>query len=282
MAITPQTKRALSARTKRLKASKRRAPRPTLPTAAELAYVRELRALARRLARELTDAIRGALRVREDAIDDPDWDGLRVRFEAQAEAQARGIVDRHGQAINAHVRRDQERILRVPLARETPRVRERLRAWRQENVDLITSIPARHLDDMRRLVGEAQSTGMRVETLAARIQEREDVSASRAELIARDQTLKANAQLTEIRHADAGITEYEWSTSRDERVRGNPDGLYPKSQSDHFVLEGTRHRWDNPPDTGAGERNHPGEDYQCRCVAIPVIPDADFGATILE
>lgn len=235
--------------------------------------MRELRALARTLAREVADAVRGAFTLREDGPFDPDWDGLRIRFAQQAEAMSRGIVDRHGQAVNAHVRRDQERILRISLARETPAVRRRLREFREENVALIRSIPERHLDDMRRLVARSQREGWTTDRLAAIIQEREDVSESRAELIARDQTLKANASLTQIRHEDAGITEYEWSTSRDERVRGNPQGLYPNSASDHYVLEGTRHRWDNPPDNGDGEHVHPGEDFQCRCVAVPILPD---------
>jgi SPP1 gp7 family putative phage head morphogenesis protein len=66
-----------------------------------------------------------------------------------------------------------------------------------------------------------------------------------------------------VRQTQAGISEYEWSTSGDERVR-----------SSHDELDGTRQSWDDPPVTNDdGDTNHPGEDYQCRCVAIPVLPD---------
>jgi SPP1 gp7 family putative phage head morphogenesis protein len=76
-------------------------------------------------------------------------------------------------------------------------------------------------------------------------------------LIARDQTLKLNSAITKDRHIAAGISEYTWSTSLDDRVR-----------PEHEALEGTKHSWDAPPEPG-----HPGEDFQCRCVAIPVIDE---------
>ncbi len=76
--------------------------------------------------------------------------------------------------------------------------------------------------------------------------------------ITRDQTSKAIGQLTQARHRQLDIEEYDWLTSQDERVRPS-----------HAALNGTRQRWDRPPSVG-----HPGADIQCRCVAIPVIPEA--------
>lgn len=60
---------------------------------------------------------------------------------------------------------------------------------------------------------------------------------------------------------DAGVQEYIWSDSGDSRVR-----------SGHHRLNGKKFRWDDPPvvDERTGRRCHPGEDFQCRCVAIPV------------
>ena len=79
---------------------------------------------------------------------------------------------------------------------------------------------------------------------------------SRAALIARDQTSKLTSDLNELRQTQAGVEEYDWSTSRDERVRKS-----------HREKEGRRFRWDNPPaDTG-----NPGDDVLCRCVGIGVI-----------
>lgn len=129
-----------------------------------------------------------------------------------------------------------------------------------ENVNLIESIPARLLGDVEKLMGVAAETGMRVETLEKRIEERFGVTQRRARLIARDQTLKLNGDLAEARQLDVGISKYTWSTSRDERVR-----------DDHRELEGTMHEWTEPPvvDQRTGRRAHPGRDYNCRCVALP-------------
>jgi SPP1 gp7 family putative phage head morphogenesis protein len=108
--------------------------------------------------------------------------------------------------------------------------------------------------------------GARVEEIAQRIAETTDATASRARLIARDQTLKLNAEITEARHRAAGVTEYVWRSSRDERTRER-----------HKELDGTRHRYSDPPviDERTGRRGNPGDDYQCRCTADPVITGFD-------
>lgn len=107
------------------------------------------------------------------------------------------------------------------------------------------------------IIGDPANVGLRVEDVADLIQERTGVSESRAERIARDQTLKTNGSLTANRQQTAGVTSYVWSTSLDDRVR-----------PDHAALEGKTIAWDDPPDVG-----HPGEDIECRCVAIPVIDE---------
>lgn len=62
-----------------------------------------------------------------------------------------------------------------------------------------------------------------------------------------------------------GIKKYRWRHSRDERVRGNPGGKYPKARPSHWAREGKIYSWNDPPPGG-----HPGMDYQCRCTAEPV------------
>jgi SPP1 gp7 family putative phage head morphogenesis protein len=56
-----------------------------------------------------------------------------------------------------------------------------------------------------------------------------------------------------------GRVFYTWRTRRDGRVR-----------SSHRALEGTQQRWDDPPVISLdGRRGHPGEDFNCRCIALP-------------
>lgn len=135
-------------------------------------------------------------------------------------------------------------------------------AWAAENAALITSIPGQYLDQVADIARQAVSEGTLTRDIARQIEGRYGVTQSRAKLIARDQIGKLNGQLTQQRQTSLGIEEYIWSTSKDERVRDM-----------HRDLEGSTQRWDTPPITNEkGDRNHPGGDYQCRCVARPVIP----------
>jgi SPP1 gp7 family putative phage head morphogenesis protein len=122
------------------------------------------------------------------------------------------------------------------------------------NVDLITDIPAQYFDKLKTAVFENFSQGLRYEALADNILHIADVTDSRAKLIARDQTSKMNGAFNEVRQTGLGIEKYEWKTAGDERVR-----------DEHADNDGEIFSWDDPPSTG-----HPGEDINCRCVAIPV------------
>ena len=196
---------------------------------------------------------------------------LRLRFlRLTRSKRTRAMVEAMGRDIDRHVLEDVSRVLRIPIVQQSVETGALLGRFIRENVDLITSIATTQLDQVERIVREAATSGMRVETLRSRILERFDVSRSRAELIARDQVLKANSNLTQSRHKAAGVSSYVWSTSRDERVRDM-----------HQDLEGQMFTYADPPVTNPqGDANHPGEDYQCRCVAIPVITDLVGPATL--
>lgn len=134
-----------------------------------------------------------------------------------------------------------------------------IQAARDANILLVQKAQTAYAESIRAIFDEPANFGLRVEELQQMLVERGEVSESRAELIARDQTLKLNGAITESRQKSAGVTQYVWSTSQDERVRPS-----------HKVLEGTLQDWNVPPPPG-----HPGKDFQCRCVAIPYIPELD-------
>jgi len=188
-------------------------------------------------------------------------------------------------STDRHVAREMNRILRVDLRARVPGLAGLADSFMAHNVSLIeTGIMAPYaspqlrpglLGDVSHVVEQAFASGQRVEFLAMDLKERFGVSDSRAELIARDQILKLNGQINEARQTAAGVEEYEWSTSQDERVR-----------DDHRDLDTTVHRWDTPPvtDQRTGATNHPGGDYQCRCVAKPRPPVGgahDYGLAAL-
>lgn len=145
-------------------------------------------------------------------------------------------------------------------------------AWAKTNVGLITSIDSRYFDDVQRVVQETLERGLPTEKLREHLQERYAVSESRARLIARDQLSKLNGEIARERHKQIGVTQYLWTTSGDERVRDR-----------HKELDGTLQRYDDPPIINdQGDRGHPGDDYQCRCVGTPVLEGDDVSAMLAE
>ena len=135
-----------------------------------------------------------------------------------------------------------------------------LDAWVKENTDLIVNLVPEMYQRAEATVKEATKMGLSQRDLTKRIREDLRVPKARANLIARDQTLKVNSQLSEAAHKEAGISKFMWVTSADERVR-----------EDHQMLNGEIFDYDNPPAIGL-----PGTDFQCRCIAYPVIEGVNF------
>lgn len=158
---------------------------------------------------------------------------------------------------------DLDRVVGVPADSLLHNSHKLEQNWVRANTDLI-KLPERARREVEQIISDPQRAGARVEVIRKAIEERLGVVRSRAELIARDQTLKLYGQIQQQRQTAAGIEEYVWSTSADERVR-----------PDHLELDGTTQRWDSPPivDKRTGRRGHPGSDFQCRCASLPILPD---------
>lgn len=139
--------------------------------------------------------------------------------------------------------------------------RQLMTMWVEENVDLIKTIPHNALGEMRNIVLEGYRNGVPTTRLVKEIQKVYSINKRHARLIARDQIAKLNGQIAKMQQEDAGVTEYVWSTSNDQRVRES-----------HRALNNKRFKWSEPPivDEKTGRRCHPGQDYQCRCCALPV------------
>lgn len=115
---------------------------------------------------------------------------------------------------------------------------------------------------LRQKVARNVEKGFRSENLVFDIISERGVSLRKAQFLARQETSLMVSKYREIRYEDIGVRRYMWSTSRDSRVR-----------HDHRELQGEIFRFDQPPvtDQATMARNNPGEDYNCRCVAIPVL-----------
>lgn len=181
-----------------------------------------------------------------------------------------GDVDRHE---TDGLSRQWKTVLGVdPLfARET--MRPTIEQFAARNLRLIKSVPDELLSQIEAELVQAMRSGARATTFEAIVSDRLRVSEKRARLIARDQIASLNGEATRVRQRELGVTRYIWSTAQDERVVGNPSGLYPRASSpsthgDHWEREGQIFSWDAPPPDG-----HPGQPINCRCVARAVIED---------
>jgi SPP1 gp7 family putative phage head morphogenesis protein len=120
-------------------------------------------------------------------------------------------------------------------------------------------------DQIERLREKTQANaalGYRADRLAKIVKSEFGVSKSKAKMIARQETSLFVSRYRQERYTTAGIRQYIWSTSHDERVR-----------KDHRDLDHKIFSWDEPPvvDTATGRKANPGEDFGCRCLAMPMI-----------
>lgn len=136
-----------------------------------------------------------------------------------------------------------------------------LRALQQSQVELIRSIPLEAAERVHKLAEGALLSSGRAKELAADILRTQDVTESRAMLIARTEVARASSNLVQVRAQHAGSDGYIWRTSEDSDVRES-----------HDKMEGKYVRWAHPP-TLDNLTGHAGALPNCRCFAEPVFPD---------
>ncbi len=231
---------------------------------AEARYVTDLRRILRGVHEGTLDALGPVLDRWQGPARHDDRPGEPAGLITRVIAGLRVFVARHvGEAFDRMSSEvDKKNRQGAKLLGITPRgmgATDLLKRIREKNIALVEDAARDYAEDVRDILGDEKNFGLRVEDLRQKLVDRGNVSESRAELIARDQTLKTNAALTRDRHEKAGVTHFEWSTSHDERVRES-----------HAELDGQVFAWDELPDVD-GEEAYPGSPIQCRCVPVPVL-----------
>lgn len=173
-----------------------------------------------------------------------------------------------------------QKIVGIELYAAESWLRDELQAFTIQNVELIHKLTDDLASDVGTIVNSGFRAGKRHETirnelLGTNLEGLDHVPAlrkveNRAKLIARDQVAKLNSELNHLRQEQVGLELYVWRTSLDERVRASHDlldGMYCK-WDDAIVYSQDGVNW--KPRTSSMFHGHPGEDYQCRCVAEPV------------
>ncbi len=143
-----------------------------------------------------------------------------------------------------------------------------------EQVGLIKSIPIEAGTRAQKIAFEAALTGTRaaesadtIEDLIEQMEGTNEVATSRALLIARTETARANAVISQARAMAVGSGQYRWHNSGDGAVRDS-HRMY-KGQR----LQGMVFSWDAPPTLDDGMTGHPGTFPNCRCFAEPIFAD---------
>ena len=146
--------------------------------------------------------------------------------------------------------------LSVDLFKSEPWLVGELKAFEAENLRLITSIPAQHVERLQGVIVKGLREGQVTSDLVDAIRGIADITESRAEFIAEDQIGSLNGQLTRLRQQGIGVQQAIWRGVLDRRERPT-----------HRALEGVTFDWKNPPLGG------PGAEPRCRCWAAAVFPE---------
>lgn len=168
--------------------------------------------------------------------------------------------DRAHDAISKYTANELARLISVDPSTAVPNYEQVKQKWVNEGVAQIKAS-----DDLKRRIEKIiiANPNDRVEALAKKIRKATQIEVRRAELIARDQVLRAYGRLQELRQQTAGIANYVWTTVKDGRVR-----------EVHQGLEGTVQSWAKPPVAHrSGITAHPGQIFQCRCTPYPILED---------
>ena len=126
--------------------------------------------------------------------------------------------------------------LNIRAELQSVRFDEAIRALRDEQVRLITSLPTEAAERVHTLALQGLEEGTRAKEIAAEIMRTGEVTKSRATLIARTEVGRTSTTLTKVRAEGVGSTHYQWLTARDRDVRPL-----------HKKLDGQIFAWNEPP-----------------------------------
>lgn len=172
-------------------------------------------------------------------------------------------------------------VLGTPLSMDAPWWPEAKKLWVNENHRLIKSLSQEYITKLNTILTTGFQSGWTFEEMVDAIQKLSDKMVGyRARLIARDQVGKLQYAVTRRQFESIGMDGYLWTTARDERVRGNPTGKYPKAIPSHWEMDSLVCKFDDPTvfsETGRiwlkrysyMPMVHPGQAILCRCTCTP-------------
>lgn len=186
-------------------------------------------------------------------------------FNAIADFMANQFV-READGVNGKRFNRSMRSFGMDVFGDSPALQDYLSASAYDNAQLIKSIPQQYLAQVESITMTNVRAGGRPSSIAKSLQQQFGVTKKRARFIARDQTAKINGDLSAKRQQAVGFDYFRWVDVNDERVRHRHDQISEKVTA---YGKGV-YRWDNPPLSDKGIPIIPGQDFNCRCIAVPV------------
>jgi len=147
--------------------------------------------------------------------------------------------------------------------------KEQVKKKYTENMRLnIKSWADTEVKTLRKKIETRVSKGQRYEGMIESLKKEFGGSVAHAKFVARQETHLLLAEVREQKYRKAGVMRYKWRTLN--FATGKEKG---NVRPDHAHLNNKVFDWDHPPvvDARTGRRGHPGQDYGCRCTALPVI-----------
>lgn len=145
----------------------------------------------------------------------------------------------------------------------TPVMRDAMNATIEENVSLIKSIPQEYLTDVQGTVMRGFSQGRDLKAISDELQKRYGVTKRRAALIARDQSNKLTATVTQARRVELGLFDAIWVHSGGGKEPRPSHVKAGKDKRKFDVREGC---------LIDGHYILPGQEINCRCSSRTVLP----------
>ena len=159
--------------------------------------------------------------------------------------------------VRSLFRQAKQEIPETVLTRESVEAEAAVR----DNVALIGAIKNKHSENLEKVITKSLIGGFDPKIIEEEIEAQSKRGKAYATFVARDQISKAAGSINRERQRSSGIPGYRWVATKDP----------PRVRPSHLAQDGHFYQWDKPPLVG-GKRLHPGEDFQCRCVAV-----ASFG-----
>lgn len=253
--------------------------RPAAPT--RIAYQRRVDALIDEMATSLEYWLRAAYRADEPATVELGqdatplqnaFDKLARRWQRRFDTLAEQLAEWFATTVEGRCDRTMRANMRkagfTVRFQQTQAMREAVDAVIAENVALIKSIGAQHLEGVQVALSQSIATGRDLASLTGHLTKRVGITKRRAALIARDQNNRATAIMVRTRALENGITQARWQhsaggkTPRPEHVKASRDRMIFNLADGHDFENGEGIVW-------------PGTAINCRCVSIMVIPGFD-------